>query len=203
MKWIKCTTTLGSVNNRCTLHNAHQFHNIPHSDSNLVAHAMRELLIIGEEWETIKGVCATAQAYADMHNSGGSHSVLLPWIVRLLDFENLTALTNDPDEWTHHGPDMWGGNDGRGVWQNIRNSKAFSEDEGRTYRLVFEEGHELHYSKNVLEENQEKGGDENGGNGEPASPGSGDGAGPDGPGGTGEGGGRAAAADGERDERRL
>lgn len=192
MKWIKCTTSFGSVNDRCTLHNAHQYKGIPHSQSNLVAHAMRELLIVGEEWETIKGVCAVVQAYADMHNSGGSHSVLLPRLVKLLNFEALTQLTNDPDEWTHHGPDIWGGNDGKGVWQNIRDSRAFSEDGGHTYWIVFRKDGMPHYSKNVLEGNPEaKGGDENGGKGEPASPGSGDGAG------------RPAGADSERDGRRL
>ncbi|MCG7607149.1 hypothetical protein [Mycobacterium sp. CnD-18-1] len=95
--------------------------------SNLVAHARRELELIGEEPETIKGYLKVIQAFADMGHSGGSASVAIPTINRLLSFENLAPLTNDSDEWIEVGYDLW---------QNRRCSRMFSEDGGKTYTDV-------------------------------------------------------------------
>ena len=44
-------------------------------------------------------------------------------------------MTDDPDEWTKHGPELFPPD---GIWQNDRNPKAFSEDEGKNYYLVDE-----------------------------------------------------------------
>lgn len=105
--------------------------------SNLVAHARRELEIIGEEPHTIEGICKIMQAFSDMGHSGGSASVVIPWINALLNFHNLTPLTDDPTEWIYHDEMTWG--QPGGIWQNIRNSKAFSRDGGLTYTF-FEPG---------------------------------------------------------------
>jgi hypothetical protein len=102
--------------------------------SRLVEHAKRELEIIGEEESTIAGVCNVMQAFSDMGHSGGSASVVIPWIHELLQFKNLTPLTNDPDEWIHHDESVWG--QPGGIWQNIRNSEAFSRDGGKTYQFL-------------------------------------------------------------------
>lgn len=100
--------------------------------SNLVDHARRELELVGEEPETIAGLLAVVQAFADMGHSGGSASVAIPMLNELLQFKNLRPLTDTPDEWNHIAEEIAGD---PGVWQNTRNSEAFSADGGATYRL--------------------------------------------------------------------
>lgn len=101
--------------------------------SNLVTHARRELSLIGEEPETIRGYLNVIQAFADMGHSGGSASVAIPVINRLLQFENLAPLTDDPDDWMKIADAMSGGED---LWQNRRCSRMFSIDGGKTYTDV-------------------------------------------------------------------
>lgn len=107
--------------------------------SNLVEHAKRELEIIGEDKETTEGLLAVIQAFSDMGHSGGSAMVCIPRIAKLLSFENLAPITDNPEDWFHHGPETWGGEDGEGIWQCKRNSKLFSEDGGKTYSDVEDE----------------------------------------------------------------
>lgn len=95
--------------------------------SNLVVHAKRELALIGEEPETVEGYIKVIQAFVDMGHSGGSAMVAIPVINRLLQFENLSPLTNDPEDWIEVGD---------GLWQNRRCSRMFSEDGGITYTDV-------------------------------------------------------------------
>lgn len=96
-------------------------------ESNLVAHARRELELIGEEQETIDGYLRVIQAYADMGHSGGSAMVAIPTINRLLQYKPLSALSNDPGEWEHVGEKMW---------QSKRRGEAFSNNGGVTYYLL-------------------------------------------------------------------
>lgn len=105
--------------------------------SNLVAHARRELEIIGEEPEVINGYLKVIQAFADMGHSGGSASVAIPTIGRLLRFENLTPLTDNPDDWIEVG---------HGVWQNRRCSRMFSEDGGKSYTDVDDSDKTVHFT---------------------------------------------------------
>lgn len=67
---------------------------------------------------------------------GGSASVAIPTINELLQFKNLAPLTDNSDEWLYHGEERWGAPGG--IWQNCRNSEAFSTDGGKTYYLVSE-----------------------------------------------------------------
>lgn len=106
-------------------------------ESNLVAHARRELESIGEEPETIAGYLKVIQAFSDMGHSGGSASVAIPTINQLLQYKPLGPITNDPDEWFNHGKDM-GGRPGEDFWQNKRDGEAFSNDGGKTYYLLSE-----------------------------------------------------------------
>ncbi|QIK64123.1 hypothetical protein G7068_13650 [Leucobacter viscericola] len=99
--------------------------------SNLVEHARRELELLGEEPQTVQGYLNVVQAFADMGHSGGSASVAIPVIHDLLQFKNLRPLTNSPEEWV---------NVADALWQNKRNSEAFSDDGGKTYRLLSEGG---------------------------------------------------------------
>lgn len=95
----------------------------------LVEHAERELRLLGEEEATIQGYLKVIQAFSDMGHSGGSAMVAIPTINRLLNFKNLRPLTDDPDEWVQVADNLW---------QNVRDSSAFSEDGGKTYTLLSE-----------------------------------------------------------------
>lgn len=107
--------------------------------SNMVEHAKRELELLGEDQTTIDGYLKVIQAFADMGHSGGSASIAIPVINKLLEQRNLTPLTNNPKEWFFHGEEMSPPN---GVWQNVRNSEAFSHDGGKTYYLLSDGGNE-------------------------------------------------------------
>ena len=97
------------------------------SGNNLVDHAIRELDLLGEEPETIKGYLRVIQAFAEMGHSGGSAACAVPVIGMLLQYRNLTPLTSDPREWNDVGYELW---------QNARCSEAFSYDGGKTYWLL-------------------------------------------------------------------
>lgn len=111
---------------------------------NLVDHAKRELAIIGEEPEFIKGYLKVVKAFEKMGHSGGSASVAIPVINALLQYQNLTPLTDDPDEWFYHDEVVWGA--AGGIWQNKRNGEAFSPDGGKTYYLLSENGNAETYA---------------------------------------------------------
>jgi hypothetical protein len=106
-------------------------------ESNLVQHFRRELKLVGEEERTVEGLVEVARAFSRMGHSGGSASVAIPMLSELLQFKNLTPLTSDPDEWFFHGEDVWGAKGG--IWQNRRDSSAFSNDGGQTYYRVDED----------------------------------------------------------------
>lgn len=112
---------------------------------NLVEHAKRELELLGEDEWTITNYIKMIEVFSEMGHSGGSASVFIPTLNALLQYENLTPLTDDEDEWTYHGPDLWNGTEG--IWQSRRNPVAFSHDEGKTYWFVNADVKEFHESK--------------------------------------------------------
>lgn len=109
---------------------------VEEGQSNLVDHARRELKILGEDQQTIDGLVRVVKAFADMGHSGGSASIVIPMINKLLQFQNLTLLTDDPEEWNHIAAEVWGQENG--VWQSRRNPEAFSDDGGKTYHILSE-----------------------------------------------------------------
>lgn len=120
--------------------------------SNLERHARRELELIGEERSTIDWYCRVVHEYSKFGHSGGSAAVTASVLDRLLRFQNLSELTDNPNEWMHISEDVWG--QPGGIWQNIRNSEAFSNDGGKTYYLLSEGASDkhrepLHESKKV------------------------------------------------------
>jgi hypothetical protein len=100
----------------------------------LVEHARRELELIGEEPQTIDWYCRVIAEFASFGHSGGSASVCIPVLHELLQFKPLSPLTDDPAEWI----DQTEASGGVPMWQNRRNSTAFSEDGGKTYWLLDE-----------------------------------------------------------------
>lgn len=107
--------------------------------SNLVDHAKRELDILeskgGHDEELNRIIVECIEKFVEYDHSGGSASWAIPVLNDLLQFKNLSPLTDDPDEWMqvktgelHYR--------GYNVWQNRRNSEAFSHDGGQTYYLL-------------------------------------------------------------------
>lgn len=93
----------------------------------LVEHARRELGYLKNDDDFNEGIVKVIQAFADMGHSGGSASYAIPLINDLLQFKNVTPLTDNPSEWNEVGT---------GMWQSQRCSEAFSTDRGKTYYLL-------------------------------------------------------------------
>jgi hypothetical protein len=108
--------------------------NLPEKDSSLVQHARRELKLLGEDDDVIAWYVRVIREYASFGHSGGSHMAIMPSLTRLLNFQPLTALTNNPEEWIYHGEDVWGQTGG--IWQNKRDSRMFSNNAGLSYTCV-------------------------------------------------------------------
>lgn len=100
----------------------------------LVEHAIRELELSGQTVEDpayAATLVATVAAFASYGHSGGSAGVAVEQLGRLLRFEPLTPITADPAEWIDRSKMS-----GRPMWQNLRDSRAMSEDGGQTWWYV-------------------------------------------------------------------
>ena len=105
--------------------------------SNLRDHAEREMKLAGVDNDIYgdlvsKAVLELIDTFDKQGHSGMSAALVLSIFNRVVDFKNLTPLTNDPEEWQHHEYV-----DGE-TWQNKRCSEAFSRDGGKTYYLLSE-----------------------------------------------------------------
>ena len=101
---------------------------------NLVEHAKLELKLAGIEPEYVGPILDMVRIFADMGHSGTSAEITATIVKDLLDYKNLIPLTDNPEEWTHHGAEIWG--EKGGIWQNVRNARAFSRDGGKHYWLL-------------------------------------------------------------------
>ncbi len=107
-------------------------------DGNLVEHAKRELDLIGDDGDGFnQAIIAAVRGFSSYGHSGGSAAVGVSMVTELLQFHNLSPLTNNPKEWFYHTEDVAGPG---GVWQNARRGEAFSTDGGKTYYLLSEGG---------------------------------------------------------------
>lgn len=95
----------------------------------LVEHARQELSLLGNDDDFNECIINAIKAFASYGHSGGSASVAIPILNDLLQFKNLTPLTNNSSEWNKVGDESW---------QSSRNSEAFSKDGGKTYYLLSE-----------------------------------------------------------------
>ncbi len=98
-----------------------------------MSHARRELERIGEERDVIYWYLSVIRMFAGVRHSGESARVLLSVLERLLRYEPLTDLTDDPAEWIDRGEV-----NGMPWWQNTRDSRAMSHDGGKTYWMTHE-----------------------------------------------------------------
>ena len=113
-------------------------------DSNLVAHARRELELCGQTFEDpefAESIVQAVAAFASYGHSGGSAMVAVEMLHDLLRFRPLSPLTNDPAEWNNVSDQS-----GAPMWQSSRRPDAFSEDGGRTHYLLDEPGRPMHVS---------------------------------------------------------
>lgn len=102
----------------------------------LVQHARRELELAGvyrDDPAYAQSIAAAVAAFASYGHSGGSASVGIITLHRLLQFQPLTDLTDDPAEWHEVGVQ-----DGKVLWQSARMSQAFSTDGGKSYYTLDE-----------------------------------------------------------------
>lgn len=99
----------------------------------LVEHAKRELALLNNDEAFNDCIIKAITEFAKYGHSGGSAYVAIPILNDLLQFKNLTPLTNNRDEWMEVGSNMW---------QSRRCSEAFSIDRGVTYYLLSEGGNQ-------------------------------------------------------------
>jgi len=103
----------------------------------LVEHARRELELCGqfEQYPAYaQSIVAAIAAFASFGHSGGSAECAIEQLTKLLQRRTLTPMTDDPEEWHHHGEDVAGVPGG--LWQNQRDPAAFSTDGGKTHYFV-------------------------------------------------------------------
>lgn len=103
----------------------------------LVDHARRELELVGmldadSDYGGMLGRAALelVEKFASQGHSGGSAMGVLALFDKLARHQPLTDITSNPAEWFFHGAMGPGGED---IWQNIRDSAAFSRDGGKTW----------------------------------------------------------------------
>lgn len=92
---------------------------------------------------TRKCMLELVEVFAKQGHSGFSASYTIEILYKLLNWQPLTPLTNNPSEWIEHDTDK--------LWQSKRNPKAFSEDAGQHYTLTHENFKILHTSEEYIE----------------------------------------------------
>lgn len=117
-------------------------------ESNLVAHAKRELELAGmyDADADYDGLLAPhildlIRLFASEGHSGGSAAVTLGVFERLARYKTLSPLTDDPEEW------MQVEMGDKECWQSRRQSSCFSSDSGKTYYDIDEKDRPMHTSK--------------------------------------------------------
>lgn len=95
------------------------------SHSKLYKHAERELILRGDDKQFTDMFLNMITCFSSYGHSGSSAEHSIQTIERLLRWQNLTKLTNDPDEWSLVNP---GSNPTDLLWQSKRNPSAFTTD---------------------------------------------------------------------------
>jgi hypothetical protein len=126
-----------AVNERANWYARHG--NIRPEDSPHVNHAIRELDLCGQTTEDpayAASIIRTVKEFFSHGHSGGSAETSIWQLYQLLQGHALTALTDDPAEWedrTEISGTSW--------WQNRRDGRAMSHDQGKTFWLVDNDPH--------------------------------------------------------------
>lgn len=108
-------------------------------NSNIMRHAKRELELWGGpgyspemDADFCSRILDVMRIFTSMGHSGLSASIFTGVTKALMDWENLTPLTDNPAEWVSLGARHF---DGQVMYQSSRRPEAFSTDGGKTYRL--------------------------------------------------------------------
>lgn len=111
-----------------------------HSDSKLVKHAENEMQRAGlydadADYAGMlpEAVLDLVRIHSMQGHSGFSHHHVLSIFNKVVNFQVLTPITDDPDEWRDESAFA-----GKPYWQNKRQSSCFSNDGGKTYYDVNE-----------------------------------------------------------------
>lgn len=100
--------------------------------SNLVEHAKRELELLklfSEEGDfyggsTAKAVMELIEVFAKQGHSGSSAPMVISLFKELANFNTISPITGESSEWNKVGDDLW---------QNMRNSAIFKDNEKSWY----------------------------------------------------------------------
>jgi len=99
---------------------------IPTNLSAMSKHAIVELSLIKEEPKVVLWYVSILEAYNAMNLTEEASDHCLETLTRLIRYENLAPLTDEPLEWVKVGDD---------IWQSIRNYDAYSNNGGKTFKL--------------------------------------------------------------------
>lgn len=118
-----------------------EYRNVSDGEHPLVQHARAELSRFpNEDIDFKESLVNAVKGFVSYRgHSGNSAEIAVHMIAALLRGENLMPLTDAPEEWVLHSAGQYGTE--IDMWQNKRNSKAISEDGGKTYFLV-DDNHE-------------------------------------------------------------
>jgi hypothetical protein len=117
---------------------------LPAKLSDISKHGIGELQLVGEDPKIIVWYVSVLEAFASLGHSGGSAEYTAGVLNRLFRYENLSPLTDNPNEWVKVGDSLW---------QSIRNYDAFSNNGGQTYKLVSENNDVEHKTLTLEDEN--------------------------------------------------
>ena len=121
---------------------------IPTNLSAMSKHAIVELSLIKEEPKVTLWYVSVLEAYNAMNLTEEASDHCLETITRLIRYENLAPLTDEPLEWVKVGD---------GIWQSIRNYNAYSNNEGKTFKLHSDNNDVEHKTMSMKELEEEIG----------------------------------------------
>ena len=98
-------------------------------------HAIVELSLIKEEPKIVLWYVSILEAYNAMNLTEEASDHCLQTLTRLIRYENLAPLTDEPMEWVKVADD---------IWQSIRNYDAYSNNGGETFKLHSENNNVEH-----------------------------------------------------------
>jgi hypothetical protein len=106
--------------------------------SNLLEHAKRELELAGlydqdsdYNGDSAKAVEELVEVFSKQGHSGGSAWLVTEIFCKLVKYENLTPITDNPDDWQDVSEYM-----GKSMWQSKRNPSIFSTNAGKSWERL-------------------------------------------------------------------